>query len=86
MISLLKYKDFQAVVTKYYQISKDTLITLFIMNILVEMKPFQGHNGTVPKPNRFHDDPRLYTGVHKAGGPTGTRIIHDCLHHRLFIL
>jgi hypothetical protein len=26
--------------------------------------------GTVAQANRFHDDQRTYTGVHKAGGPT----------------
>ena len=31
--------------------------------------------GTVAQPNKFHDDPRTYTVVHKAGGPT--TIDHD---------
>ena len=32
-------------------------------------------SGTVAMPNKFHDDVRTYTGVHKAGGPT--TIDHD---------
>ena len=43
------------------------------MNIsnMVEKKASKYPTGvTVPAYNRFHDDPRTYTGVHKAGGPT----------------
>lgn len=34
------------------------------------MKQHFPTNATIPKPNRFHDDPNTYTGVHRAGGPT----------------
>ena len=37
---------------------------------IVETNPVNPVNSAPPMPNRFHDDTRTFTGVHKAGGPT----------------
>lgn len=43
------------------------------MDELVESICSQGapvFSGTKAEATKFHDDPSMYTGVHKAGGPT----------------
>ena len=49
---------------------KNVTVTQFVEWIIQVNSEGPSNSGTVAGSNRFYDDQSLYTGVHKAGGPT----------------